>query len=116
MQPKNRRTFDIPEKQTEQKMAKRTQRNHAPAFKAKVALAVVMGDRALAELAGQFDAYPNQINKMSRGVRISAREFPQIGDRILCREWVPEDLASVPLLKHSVIDTFWQTRPEERSW
>jgi len=70
MQPKNRRTFDIPIKQTEQKMAKRTRRNHSQAFKAKVVLAVVKDDRELAELAGQFNVYPNQINEMSRGVRV----------------------------------------------
>ena len=42
-------------------MAKRTRRNHTPAFKAKVALAAVKGDKTLAELAQQFDVHPNQI-------------------------------------------------------
>jgi transposase-like protein len=40
---------------------KRPRRNHAPAFKAKVALAALKGDRTLAELAQQFDVHPNQI-------------------------------------------------------
>lgn len=39
-------------------MAKRTRRNHSPAFKAKVALAAVRGDRTLAELAEHFDGRP----------------------------------------------------------
>ncbi len=42
-------------------MTKRTRRNHTPAFKAKVALAAVKGDKTLAELAQQFDVHPNQI-------------------------------------------------------
>ena len=42
-------------------MTKRKRRNHSPAFKAKVALAAVAGDRTLAELSAQFDVHPNQI-------------------------------------------------------
>jgi transposase len=42
-------------------MTKRTRRNHSPAFKAKVALATVKGEKTLAELAQQFDVHPNQI-------------------------------------------------------
>ena len=42
-------------------MNRRPRRNHTPAFKAKVALAAVKGDRTLAQLAEQFDIHPNQI-------------------------------------------------------
>jgi transposase len=42
-------------------MSRRARRNHIPAFKAKVALAAVKGDRTLAQLAEQFDVHPNQI-------------------------------------------------------
>ena len=42
-------------------MKRRPRRNHTPAFKAKVALSAIKGDRTLAELAGQFDVHPNQI-------------------------------------------------------
>ncbi len=42
-------------------MSKRPRRNHAPAFKAKVALAAVRGEKTLVELAQQFDVHPNQI-------------------------------------------------------
>ena len=45
-------------KQTQQTRARR---NHTPAFKAKVALAAIKGDRTLIELAEQFDVHPNQI-------------------------------------------------------
>ena len=42
-------------------MTKRARRNHAPAFKAKVALAALKGEKTLAELAQQLDVHPNQI-------------------------------------------------------
>ena len=39
----------------------RKRRNHSTAFKARVALAAVKGDRTLSELAEQFQLHPNQI-------------------------------------------------------
>src|SRR6202047_794859 len=42
-------------------MSRRHRRNHSPAFKAKVALAAVKGDRTIAQLAEHFDVHPNQI-------------------------------------------------------
>jgi transposase-like protein len=42
-------------------MQRRARRNHTPAFKAKVAVAAIKGDRTLAQLAEQFDVHPNQI-------------------------------------------------------
>jgi transposase-like protein len=42
-------------------MQRRPRRNHTPAFKAKVALAAIRGDRTLAQLAELFDVHPNQI-------------------------------------------------------
>lgn len=42
-------------------MSRRPRRNHLPAFKAKVALEAIRGDKTLAELAKQYDVHPNQI-------------------------------------------------------
>jgi transposase-like protein len=42
-------------------MTRRPRRNHTPAFKAKVALAAIKGEKTLAELAQIYDVHPNQI-------------------------------------------------------
>ncbi len=44
-------------------MTRRARRNHSPAFKAKVALAAIKGEKTLADLAQQFDVHPNQITQ-----------------------------------------------------
>ena len=41
--------------------SRRPRRTHSAAFKAKVPLAAVAGDKTLAELAQQHDVHPNQI-------------------------------------------------------
>jgi len=41
-------------------MARRPRRNHSAAFKAKVALAAIRGDRTLGKLAQEHDLHPNQ--------------------------------------------------------
>jgi transposase len=55
-------------------MAKRTRRTHSAAFKAKVALAAVKGERTLAELAQQFDVHPNQITEWKRQLQARAAD------------------------------------------
>jgi len=42
---------------------RRKQRNHSTEFRAKVAIAALKGDKAMAELAQQFDVHPNQIRE-----------------------------------------------------
>ena len=44
-------------------MARRPRRNHSPAFKAKVSVAAIKGEKTLVELAQDFDLHPNQIKQ-----------------------------------------------------
>ena len=55
-------------------MQRRPRRNHTPAFKAKVALAAIKGDRTLAELAEQFDVHHNQITQWKVQLQEGASE------------------------------------------
>lgn len=42
-------------------MSRRPRRNHSAAFKAKVALAAIQGDKTLSQLADEFEIHANQI-------------------------------------------------------
>ena len=45
-------------------MTRRPGRNHSPAFKAKVAVVAIKGERTLIELAHEFDVHPNLIKQL----------------------------------------------------
>src|SRR5207244_6557726 len=63
-------------------MSRRPRRNYTPAFKAKVALAAIKGDRTLAELAEQFDVHPNQITSWKAQLEGGAADIfgPGVGN------------------------------------
>ena len=48
-------------------MSRRPRRNHSPAFKAKVAIAAIKGERTIAQIAEQFDVHPNQVTSWKAG-------------------------------------------------
>lgn len=60
---------------------RKTRRNHAPGFKAKVAIAAIKGDKTLAELAEQFDVHPNQITDWKQQLQESAADVFDSGPR-----------------------------------
>ena len=47
-------------------MSKRPRRNHAPAFKAKVALDALKGEQTIVELAERYQVHPNQITEWKK--------------------------------------------------
>lgn len=60
-------------------MTRRARRNHSPAFKAKVALAAIKGDRTIAQLVEHFDVHPNQITAWKSQLESSAAEVFGLG-------------------------------------
>jgi len=69
--------------QEDQKMSKRPRRNHAPAFKAKVALEAEKGDQTIVELAERYQVHPNQITEWKKQLLAHAEE-------IYCKERKPD--------------------------
>ena len=55
-------------------MSKRPRRNHAPAFKAKVALEALKGEQTIAELSQRFQVHPNQITEWKKQLLDHAAE------------------------------------------
>jgi len=84
MKDYDRRIHAVPSESGET-MSRRPRRNHTPAFKAKVALAAIKGDRTLAQLAEQFDVHPNQITSWKAQLEGGAADVfgPGGGDGVM---------------------------------
>jgi len=55
-------------------MNKRPRRNHAPAFKAKVALEAIKGEQTIVELSQRYQVHPNQITEWKKQLLKNAPE------------------------------------------
>lgn len=55
-------------------MSKRPRRNHAPTFKAKVALEALKGDQTIVEIAERYQVHPNQITEWKKQLLEHAAE------------------------------------------
>jgi len=56
-------------------MSKRPRRNHAPGFKAKVALEALKGEQTIVELSQRFQVHPNQITEWKKQLLEHALEI-----------------------------------------
>jgi chromosomal replication initiator protein len=73
-------------------MSRRPRRNHTPAFKAKVALAAIKGDRTLAQLAEHFDVRLADMTSKRRPANIA---FPRQIAMYLARELTKASLNEI---------------------
>jgi transposase-like protein len=69
-------------------MSERPRRNHAPAFKAKVALDALKGEQTIVELAQRYQVHPNQITEWKKQLLEHALEIFSQGRK-------PEQVPSV---------------------
>ena len=92
-------------------MSRRPRRNHTPAFKAKVALAAIKGEKTLGELAQLFDVHPNQITTWKAQLLEGAAGVFGV-DAANIQAAPPVDLKAL----HAVRQTSFAQRSESWRW
>jgi hypothetical protein len=70
-------------------MKRRARRNHSAAFKAKIAIAAIKGERTIAEIAEQFDVHPNQVTTWKAQLEGGAAEVFDNGCARCRSAWQP---------------------------
>lgn len=54
---------------------KTSRRKHSPAFKAKIAMEALRGDKTIAEIASQYEIHPNQIMQWKKQLAEKAADI-----------------------------------------
>ncbi|MBW2558805.1 MAG: transposase, partial [Deltaproteobacteria bacterium] len=62
-------------------MSKRPRRNHAPAFKAKVALEALKGEQTLVELSQRYQVHPSQVTEWKKQLLAHAADVFSKGSK-----------------------------------
>ena len=93
------------------KSARRTRRTQTPAFKARVALAVIREDRTMAELCKQFEVHVSQITRWKQQLLEGAADVFGGGSQP-----VPVDLAPLhaKIGQLALENDFWEARSPMR--
>jgi len=60
----------------------KTRRNHSAAFKAKVALDAIKGDKTLSELASQYSLHPTQIQAWKKKLLEGSKDIFGTSDKV----------------------------------
>jgi transposase-like protein len=96
-------------------MKRRPRRNHSAAFKAKVAIAAIKGERTIAELAEQFDVHPNQVTTWKAQLEGSAADvFDTGGGAARAEPAVDVKALHAKIGELTLENDFWRARSARR--
>jgi transposase-like protein len=96
-------------------MTRRPRRNHSAAFKARVALEAVKGERTLADLAQQYDVHPNQVTTWRAQLLEGASEIFEKGGGEGVRAGGGREGAAREARRADACERFFGRRARERA-